>query len=240
MKLLSIASLALIASTAVHADEVLTFKQGTAGYAGTQDTQVRSASPNTNYGALTYISVDGDDGSPGLQPNHGIVRFDGLFGTGADQIQTGQAVVSAQLRVYVQNPGSGMTLHDMLIDWSQSTATWNSLQAGISADGVEASSQALASIGSNNGSENIGNGWLSFDVTSSLQQWQAGTLPGYGWAMLPFTNGTNGIDFVTSEGALSLRPELVVTVSAVPEAQSWAMMALGMALGWAALRRRQR
>ena len=236
-------SLALTLATALaagsaQASTTLTFQEGSYGYTGTQDTMVRSAGAGTSYGAEDYISVDGDDGSPGLQPNHGLIRFDNLFGAGAGQIHSGDTIVSATLKVVVDNPGSGMSVYNMLSTWSGSS-TWNSLVNGIQADGVEAASTALATFGANNASENVANGVLSIDVTSSLLAVQGGVTL-YGWAMIPYTNGTNGIDFHTSEYAtLADRPLLSVEVMPVPEPETYALMLAGLGLlGFMARRRR--
>ena len=226
--------------------QTLVFQQGLGGYAGTQDTMVRSnetAAPgdsrDTNYGAEVFVSVDGDDGSPGSKPNHGLVRFDNLFGTLAGQIQPGDIITSATLRVFVSNPGSGMTVHDMLAPWAQGTVTWNSLVGGVQTDGVEAGATPVATFGANNSAENVPTGWLSINVTSSLVSAQSGALPGLGWAMIPFVAGTNGIDFHTSEYAVNaaLRPEL--SVSVVPEPGTWALMLGGVMLLGAATRARR-
>jgi len=174
-----------------------------------------------------------------LKPNHGLIRFDNLFGTLPGQIQTGDTITSATLRVYVDNPGSGMAVHDMLAPWSQGSVTWNSLVGGVQTDGVEASLSPIASFGANTTAENVSVGWLSINVTSSLVAAQSGALPGFGWALLPFAAGTNGIDFHTSEFVLdaALRPELSVAVTPVPEPAAWLLMALGAA-GLAARRGR--
>lgn len=213
-----------------QAQTTLNFQTGLNAYAGTQDTVLRSADPTGNYGAAVSISVDGDDGSPGLQPNHGLIRFDAVFGTGAGQIQMGDTITSATLTLNVTNPGSGWRVHDMLSNWSQATATWANLGSGIQADGIEAAMMPILSLGSDNGSENVPVGLLTMDVTTSLLAWQAGTLPGFGWALLPFTNGTNGIDFDTSESSnLNARPLLSVLVTPVPEPGSVALMLAGLA-----------
>jgi hypothetical protein len=226
--------------------QTLVFQQGLGGYAGTQDTMVRSNetagagdSRDTNYGAEAFISVDGDDGSPGAKPNHGLVRFDNVFGTLPGQVQPGDIITGATLRLYVSNPGSGMALHDMLAPWSQGSVTWNSLAGGVQTDGVEAAVSPVASVGANNTGENVPTGWLSINVTSSLQGAQSAALPGLGWALLPFVAGTNGIDFHTSEFALdaALRPEL--SVSVVPEPGTWALMLGGALLLGAAHRARR-
>lgn len=238
---LFIASALLAALPATASANTLTFQNSLfSGYAGTQDTVIRSAAPSANYGSESDISVDGDDGSPGLQPNQGLIRFDGLFGNGAGQIGSGFSVVSATLTLSVFNPGSGFTVHDMLTDWAEDTATWNSFGSGIQANGIEAAVLPAFSIGANDGAENVSNGLLVIDVTSSLQGVLAGNLPGYGWALLPFTNGTNGIDFDTSEygDITTLRPLLSVEIAPVPEPETYAMLLAGLGLiGFAARRR---
>ena len=243
---LIIASALLATLPATASADTLVFQQGLNGYAGTQDTMVRSNetagdgdSRGTNFGLLDFISVDGDDGSPGAKPNQGLIRFDNLFGNTAGQIKAGDTIVSAVLNIYVDNPGSGFTMYDMLTDWSQNVITWNSIGNGIQANGIEAATAPIFTIGGNNGSENVGTGWLSIDLTVSLQAAQAGSVPSYGWAMVPFAAGTNGIDFYTSEYfAQNFRPQLSVEVLAVPEPETYAMLLAGLGLiGFAARRR---
>lgn len=245
--LLALGSLSASAATAT-----LSFQQGVNGYAGTQDTMIRSNvtasgsgqsnngdSTGLNFGGLDYVSVDGDDGSPGNKPNQGLIRFDDLFGSAAGQIHAGDTILSATLKLQVHNPGSGLSAYDMLADWNQSTVTWNSMGNGIQADGSEAAASAFYSIGANNSSENVANGWLVIDVTAGLLAMQAGTLPGYGWVMIPFASGTNGIDFYSSEYAdVAFRPLLEVQVAAVPEPETYALLLAGLGLLGAFARRR--
>ncbi len=246
----------LAASMSVQADLLpvtLTFQQGVNGYTGTQDTMIRSNETGTgagqsvagdsrglNFGKLDFISVDGDDGSPGLKPNQGLVRFDGIFGSGPGKINPGDTILSASLRLYIMDQGSGFTVHDMLIDWNQNTVTWNSVGNGVQTDGVEASSIPFFSIGANDGNANVTTGYLTIDVTTSLKNVQAGKLPGYGWLFNPFLNGTNGIDFDSSESDfLSDRPLLTVQIVPVPEPETYALMLAGLGLvGWIARRRK--
>lgn len=237
-----------IGGTAQAAQTTYTFRDGLNGNAGTRDTMVRSnetASPGdsrgVNYGLVDFVSVDGDDGSPGSKPNQGLINFEGIFGNGANQIKATDAILSAKIALEVDNPGSGLTLHEMKIAWNETTVTWNSLGGGVQADGIEAVVAPILTLGANNGSENVGTGKLILHVTASLQAVQAGTLPGYGWAMIPFVAGTNGIDFHTREfGDATLRPTLTVEVTPVPEPEAYALMLSGLALVGFAIRRRSR
>ncbi len=231
-----------------QAAQTYTFRDGLSGYTGTRDTMVRSNetgggadSRGVNYGSVDFVSVDGDDGSPGAKPNQGLINFEGIFGNGANQIKPTDTILSAKIALEVDNPGSGLTLHDMKVVWSETTATCSSLVGGVQADGIEAVAAPILTLGANNGSENVGTGQLLLDVTSSLQAVQAGTLPGYGWAMIPLAAGSNGIDFHTREfGEVALRPTLIVEVSPVPEPEAYALMLSGLALVGFALRRSSR
>lgn len=226
------ALLGLTLPAALAANTTYTYRDGLGGYAGTQDTELRSNTGETAtpVGGNDSISVDGDDGSPGLKPNHGLIRFDGVFGNGAGQIGGADTIVSARIVLDVFNEGSGFAAHDLKTDWSEATATWDSFVGGVQADGVEAAVVPIATFGANNSNANVPTGTLVIDVTASLQAVQAGTLPGYGWALLPFASGTNGIDFDSSESAsLALRPTLVVEFTpAVPEPGTWAMLVAGL------------
>jgi hypothetical protein len=245
----SLLSLAVLAGTgAAQAATTLSFQDGVNGYAGTRDTMVRSNetatgagqaaagdSRNLSFGGVDFISVDGDDGSPGSKPNHGLLRFEGIFGSGPGLIRADDVILGASLTLRLLDPGSGMTVHSMLADWSE-TSTWNSLVNGVSANGVEAVAAPLATYGANNSSANVPTGTLVIDVLPSLLWAQAGN-PFTGWAFLPFSSGTNGIDFATSEYAdAALRPLLTVSVQPVPLPAS--ALLLAPAFGLLGLRRR--
>ncbi|MBL9152942.1 MAG: DNRLRE domain-containing protein [Verrucomicrobiales bacterium] len=186
--------------------------QGLNGYTGTQDTYIRSdsAAVDTAYGNDPDVSVDGDDGSPGNAPNQGLLRFDDLIGTGANQIPAGSVVGSATLTLTILDPGSGMTVHRMLTGWSEAS-TWNSLSSGVQTADVEAVAEPLATFGANDANANVPIGPLSIDITAAVQAWVDGA-PNEGVVFIPFLAGTNGIDFHTSESATSsARPRLVVS-----------------------------
>ncbi|MGQ9861626.1 MAG: DNRLRE domain-containing protein [Thiobacillaceae bacterium] len=234
-----IATAIMAGSAHAAAPVTLTFQQGLNGYAGTQDTELRFADKDLITGANESVSIDGDDG-PGVSPNHVLMRFDHLFGNGSGQIRAGDTILSATLRLNVFNEGSGFNLHDMLVDWNQNTATWNSMGDGIQTDGVEAAVTPIATFGANNSKANVKTGVLVIDVTSSLQKTQDGLLPGYGWVFMPWPAGTNGIDVDSSESFLpQFRPQLTVEVMPVPEPETYALMLAGLGLvGWIARRRK--
>jgi hypothetical protein len=180
-------------------DEIV-FQQGVNGYSGTQDKEIRSSGNDSANGNNTTISVDGDDGSPGLQPNHGLFKFEGIVGNGPGQVAAGTDIQRALLTFTVVDPGSGMRAYAMTTAWSEAI-TWASLGGNGVTPGVECQSTPFFSIGADNSSPNVPVGTLTIDVTAQVQAWVNGTLANEGIALIPFTNGTNGIDIATSESA---------------------------------------
>lgn len=190
-----------------------TFQNGANGYSGARDTELRGSAPDTPQSGAASMSIDQSDGGA---PNHGLVRFDGLFGDAPGQIPSGSDIVLATLRLRVFDAGSGVRVHRMVVDWGDN-ATWNSFATGVSTDGLEAITAATAFSGENNGSANVPNGILEFDVTRDVRAWFNGD-SNYGWALLPFaTSGTNGVDIRTSEFAtVAERPLLTITTPTAP------------------------
>ena len=192
------------------------FRNGLNGYSGTRDKEIRSSGGDGFNGQNISISVDGDDGSPGLQPNQGLIAFDDLFGTGANQLQLDVEIERAVLTLEVFNAGSGFTVHELLINWSENS-TWQGFGGGVQANDAEAVSTAVATFGSNSSSSSVDFGTLEIDVTETLRSYLDGSLTNHGWALLPFSNGTNGVDFFTSEFEdISLRPSLQIFLEKPP------------------------
>ena len=125
--------LLLLAATATRAD-VDTFQEGVNGYTGNQDTYLDEQFPTTANGGAGSVLVENNGG----QRQHGLIRFDSIFGPGADQIPFGSVINSASLAVNVTNPsssGAQIRLHRMmpLATWPE-IATWNSMAGGIQTD----------------------------------------------------------------------------------------------------------
>jgi hypothetical protein len=197
---------------------VATLRQGLNGYAGVRDTQLWQETPDTSYGAVPELSVDLDtSAATGSQGGQVLIRFENLFGSGANQVPPGATIHSAKLLLHTPANATGVDndsndtfrLHRMIVDWSDS-ATWNSVGNGVSADGIES-----AAASSFSAVPDVDGGPTIFDVTSDLELFQAGT-PNRGWVVRPASGGTaDGWTFRSSENVSdpSLRPSLEIVYS---------------------------
>ncbi len=173
------------------------FQEGVSGYTGTQDTYVSSDATSTAYGNANSVMVD--------DPNqHGLIRFDNIFGSGGGRIAYGSTITSATLSIYVTGTDSAdnVNVHRMLSAWTESS-TWNSLTNGVQANNAEAATTVSYSIDAGVG------GWITITgLTSTVQAWSDGAA-NHGWALLG--NDADDWTFHSSEFAtVSLRPYLTV------------------------------
>ncbi len=79
----------------------LTFQQGN-GYTGTVDTYIAAGSSSSSHATATSLNVDGSDRGGAVQS---LLRFDNLFGNGAEQIASNGKILSAKLELQVTNHG---------------------------------------------------------------------------------------------------------------------------------------
>lgn len=155
------------------------FQQGVNGYAGAHDTFIEYESQNAAHGADESLIIDN---FPLVQ---GLIRFDNIFGNGSNQIPPGVEILSAKL-VFLTgpNPDPGdwsfhlMRVHRMLAPWS-SSATWNSLNNGISANDVEAAAAPDFWL-----IPNVLDAWAIFDVSDTVQAFADNPALNHGWAIL--------------------------------------------------------
>ncbi len=208
---------------------VATFRQGLSGYSGTRDTQIWQETPDTSYGTLQDLTADLDTGAAtGAQVGQVLVRFDNLFGAGVNQVPANATIHSAKLLLNTPLNTTGIDndsndtfrLHRMIADWTD-TATWNSLNGGVSQDNVESAVTATFSA-----VPDVDGGPTIFDVTSDIGLFKAGTA-NRGWVIRPSSGGTgDGWTFKSSEYAANaaLRPalEIVYSVPLSPYA-AWAL-----------------
>lgn len=177
------------------------FQQGVDGYSGTVDLEVWALAPKTILSANPNASTDANNDGGESQV---LMRFDRIVGTESNQIPPFSSIVSARLVVSAFDPGNTVNLHRLYVPFD-SSATWDSLVAGISADGMEASRHR---DGFTFGKIAASSSAAIFDVTDTVQAWANG-LENHGWAFL--NTGGNGWDFYTAEfDKVEQRPKLVV------------------------------
>jgi hypothetical protein len=197
-----------VALTAAEAGEkpqpkvsLLSFQSGVDGYDGTVDIELWALAPTTvldsNPNATTDANNDGGESQI-------LLRFEGIVGSGRGKIPPGSAVRSATLVVSAFDQGDTVHLHRMLVPWPRQ-ATWTTMVAGVTADGLEASrhreSFTFGKIAANSSA-------IPFDVTDSVQAWVNGA-PNFGWVFI--NTGGNGWDFYTHEfDDVKQRPKLIV------------------------------
>jgi hypothetical protein len=182
---------------------------GGAVYAGAVDTQLRQEQPTTSFASATSLLVDAADAAR-TNASQVLLRFDGIVGSAAGQVPAGARIASARLVVDSTNPGAGGRLHRMLSPWSAS-ATWNSLSGGVQADGREAVSAFNAQAGTAFRAPVVpAASGFTIDVTADVQAWADGEA-NRGWAFVPWSAGTDGWAFSSSEAsAIDDRPRLEV------------------------------
>lgn len=235
--LIALAAAAVGSNPAMAA--IVTFQDGFAGYAGTLSTAVFSQGVNANTAfasqdtPVNTLLVDQTTNRYGPGNLNGIaqvlLRFDDIFG--ALGIPAGATINSATLQVRtIDSTNNTVSLHRMQADWSGAT-TWNSL-----VNGVTLGSDALAVADASR--TVIGNGFTTFDVTTSLQAW-AGGADNLGWAFL--ISGGNSWAFRNDNHAtLAHRPLLTVdfTPAPAPVSLPGSLYMMGGAIGMFAVSRR--
>jgi len=238
-------ALVVLVTTAapLEAQVVVTFQQGTGGYAGYQDSQIREVQPTTvltdNPGTPGQLRIDGEDGG-GIV--YGLLRFDNIFGTGPGQIPPGVNITAATLRINLTEDSTGgiFNFHRMIANWNDTNATWAFFGGnGIQTDGTEAVATPDATMG--DGAALVAVGFQSVSVLNSLRAWQAGS-PNNGWNLREETaQSTDGILFSSAEDpTVGNRALLTVTFSPVPEPGAMLLTGLGLAMFAAARYRRSR
>jgi hypothetical protein len=187
--------------TIIDNEPPFTFREGVAGYSGTQDAELRSGEPTTPRGNEQTISVDLSDGGSITQ---GLLRFDNIFGDGPNQIPFGSTIIQGTLTFQATSGSDGrISIHRMLVNWDESS-TWSSFGGdGIQANNVEASSAEDGFL-----FPATGTGPRNIIVIDALQAWSNGA-GNFGWVFL--NNSTDGWDFASSENTnIDLRPRLSV------------------------------
>lgn len=221
----------------------LSWQEGVAGYAGTQDTFIArrydEQDPrydsdedinNQNFGSATTVDIYNASVELVRIP---LLRFDDIFGPGPGQIPpTAMGIEQATLTLYLirDDSGNNIGVHRLLADWDEATATYNNSFGGngVQTDGTDAVSVPDDTVDS-------AVGFYTIDVTDSVAAWFDGA-DNFGWAFIGGTTTPRPF-FRTSEyGDISFRPLLEVSYS-IPEPASFGLLLAG---GLAMLGRRRR
>ncbi len=212
-------------------------RQGLNGYSASQDTTVWEEAPTANYAATHDLTVDRDTTSSvsGNQDSQALVRFDNLFGNGANQVPSNAIIHSAKLLLHTPVNTTGtdydsddlFRLHRMLVSWID-TATWDSFTGGVDANDVEA-----VAASSFNMEPKVDGGPAIFDVTADIEAWKSGAT-NHGWLIRPSSTGTgDGWTFKSAETSsdVTKRPTLEINYSLPSPFALWQTAKFGAAAG---------
>jgi hypothetical protein len=204
---------------------IASYRQDVNGYTNAHDTNLRQASPDVNYIGDLSLFVDANDAG-NTNATECLLRFDNVVGTATNQVPPGSLIHAAVLElpsVGADQMGDGGLFYAMLQPWDDTTVTWNSYGPnGIQPDGIVAAATPTVVAGNSALNPDVQGTVNSYEVTADVQAWANGTRSNYGWAILPWPNGSNGWGFRTSKFSnvvagydpLIQRPQLRVYYSA--------------------------
>jgi len=185
------------------------FREGEGDYNSAHDTNIRQATPDINYATESVLFSDAAD--LGTNATECLLRFDNIIGTGTNQVPPGASIQEAVIElpcVSTNSMGNGGRVYAMLQPWDDALVTWNTFGPnGILPDGIVAASTPTAVAG-NPGLTPLVQGTVNtYEVTPDVQAWADGSRQNYGWAILPWPNGTDGWGIRSSEWSNFVYPE---------------------------------
>ena len=200
----------------------------------TQDTRLLTFSPTGIFGADSIFSTYN---AGATNDQRSLVQFD------LSSIPAGDVITSATLNLWGDNSfGTGLStteIYRVTNPWVEMQATWLDRQTGVpwsTPGGDSVGTTGVANV--NPYATWTGNQvtkWYTFNITSLVSEWHAGTHANYGLHMLG--PDTNRLIYASKEHSqFRLRPYLTVTHQAFPEPAT--LLVSGLAL--LALRRRRR
>lgn len=195
-----------------QAPTTVSFKQGVNGYTGTYDTFIDSTTPTTDNGAATSLVADYDYSA---YPTTSRTRM-GLIKWDVSTIPTEATIVGSYINFYISNEGKQFAGYKMITGWT-SGSTYNSLNAGISFDNLEAAStyDFLYGVLTTNQGIDTYTGLLRVNIPlTTAQQWVSypSLNSGYCLAGGPAETTGDGLQVASSKtGDIGKRPELVIS-----------------------------
>lgn len=187
----------------------ITLQRGASPFA-VSDTYLSAYHSTLNFGAASNLQDQFSNYSP-------LMRF-AIFQSEGGPIPNGTNITSATLSLYKYSSYNMVySVHRVLLDWSESSATWNLRQPGLawSTVGANGLGTDISATPDASASTDFNPGWINFDVTASVQAMSlAPTLANYGWRLKGVSGYTSGLKWIYSSefsGTPTLRPKLVIT-----------------------------
>jgi len=183
------------------------------------DTTARQATPTTNFGALTTLTVSSGNGVN----QRTYARFDLTVCTPA--IPASATVRLATLRLYMTALPAACRVLDIFrvtAAWGETTLTWNNQPFGAAINNPPTASRSgTFSVGTPAGCQNLAAGYVvGGTVTTDVAAFVAGGATNFGWMIRDDVEGsatTRTATFTAKElGTIAQEPQLVITYVTVP------------------------
>ena len=171
------------------------------GYTGTRDTFLSAMFPDTAQGAAAFIKWELD------VPEAGLLRFDDMFGTAADQVPAGATITSATLAftVFDQSDANGDgSVVESAIAWDEATVTHDTFGGDAGIQGDEQHPEIIADLPTRT------SGLHELDVTASVERWSKGVRDNHGWLLIS-GNGNDELAHSSEATDPEQRPSLTVS-----------------------------
>lgn len=191
----------------------LSFQDGVSpdtSYLGTRDTALYENEPDTVFGSIIELNIDGDSPRGSGNDVSSMLLWD------ISTIPAGSVIESAEITLEVINGTSDeYSVYELRSPWVEMEATWNEASSGLSWQSAGASGsldRGSVELGTVSSSEL---GSYSFSLNSDglavIQGWVDNPDANYGLIMAD-SSVTNGMDFLSRETAVAMqRPKLTVT-----------------------------
>jgi hypothetical protein len=183
------------------------------------DTAIRDAAPDLNQGTVTSLPVG--DSQSGSVHNRGLFKFD-LSNLPANSVVT--AVTLRLTVIQAGTPDSSFDLNRLLVDWSETDATWNDRLASTLwtiPGGAANSDYVLTASGSGTlPGSGVSTGFSSPGMVSDVQAWINNPATNFGWILIATGDASGSGKQVASREEGADAPSLIVqyTVQSPPAA----------------------
>lgn len=187
----------------------ITLQRG-AGPSVVADTYLSAYHTTLNFGATTNLQDQFSNYSS-------LMRF-AIFQSEGGPVPNGANIQSATLSLFKYSSyNMTFAVHRVLLDWSESAATWRLRLPGSpwSTAGANGLGTDIALTPDALASTDFNPGWINFDVTSSVNEMSiAPTFSNYGWRLKGVSGYASAVKKIYASeftGTPSLRPKLSIT-----------------------------